>query len=92
MVCPYCQAKLDIAIPEAGSTKLDYVAYEGQPHTPVAQLPAFDVACRNCGSAQQMTAIAGRCPSCRGPLVVSDDLGGQLKRSGPPRGGSPRQP
>jgi hypothetical protein len=45
----------------------------------VAQLPAFDLSCRNCGSAQQTTAIAGRCPSCRAALVVSDDLGGQLK-------------
>jgi hypothetical protein len=80
MVCPYCQARLDIAIPEAGSPKHDYGVYVGQPHTPVAQLPAFNLACRNCGSTQQVTAIAGRCPSCRGPLVVSEDLGGQLKR------------
>jgi hypothetical protein len=79
MVCPYCQATLDIVVPELGSPKHDYAAYAGQPHTPVAQLPGLEVRCRNCGSAQQMTAIAGRCPSCRGPLVVSDDLGGQLK-------------
>jgi hypothetical protein len=39
----------------------------------------FSLSCRNCGSAQEMTAIAGRCQSCRGPVVVSDDLGGQLK-------------
>ncbi|HXR67480.1 MAG TPA: hypothetical protein VN712_02480 [Dermatophilaceae bacterium] len=79
LVCPYCQARLDIAAPEEGSPKHDYAAYAGQPHTPVAALPAFDLSCRNCGSQQHMTAIAGRCPSCRGPLVVSDDLGGQLK-------------
>jgi hypothetical protein len=79
MVCPYCKARLEIAIPEAGSPKHDYGAYWGQPHTSVAQLPAFNLACRNCGSTQQVTAIAGRCPSCRGPMVVSDDLGGQLK-------------
>lgn len=79
MVCPYCQAKLDIALPQTGSPKHDYQAYAGQPHTAVAQLPAFNLTCRNCGSAQQQSAIAGRCPSCRSPLVVSDDLGGQLK-------------
>jgi hypothetical protein len=79
MVCPYCQAKLDIAVSEAGSPKHDYLAYAGQLRTPVADLPAFDLSCRNCGSTQQMTAIAGRCPSCRGPLVVTEDLGGQLK-------------
>jgi hypothetical protein len=79
MVCPYCQAKLDIDLPVAGSPKNDYLTYTGQPHTPVAQLPAFSLTCRNCGSAQQQVAIAGRCPSCRSPLVVSDDLGGQLK-------------
>jgi len=79
MACPYCQAKLDIAVPQAGSPKHDYFAYAGQPHTAVAQLPAFSLTCRNCGSAQQQSAIAARCPSCRSPLVVSDDLGGQLK-------------
>ena len=79
MVCPYCEAKLDIAVPAAGSPKHDYLAYAGQPHTAVTRLPAFELTCRNCGSAQQLTAIAGRCPSCRGPLVVTDDLGGQLK-------------
>jgi hypothetical protein len=79
LVCPYCQARLDIAAPHAGSPKNDYVAYMGQPHTAVAALPAFDLSCRNCGSTQQTRAIAGRCPSCRGPLVVSEDLGGQLK-------------
>jgi hypothetical protein len=42
-------------------------------------LPPFNLPCRNCGSTQQMTAIAGRCRSCRSPLVVTDDLGGQLK-------------
>ena len=70
MVCPYCQARLDIALPEAGSAKHDYVAYAGQPHTPVAQLPAFSLSCDNCGSAQQQSAIAARCPSCRSALVV----------------------
>jgi hypothetical protein len=79
MACPYCQARLDIATPEAGSPKHDYQTYAGQPRTPVMQLPPFDVSCRNCGSAQQMTAIARRCPSCRASLVVSEDLGGQLK-------------
>ena len=75
MVCQYCQAKLDIALPQTGSPKHYYQAYAGQPHTAVAQLPAFNLACGNCGSAQQQSAIAGRCPSCRSPLVVSDDLG-----------------
>jgi hypothetical protein len=79
MACPYCQAKLDIAAPQAGSPKHDYFAYAQQPHTAVAQLPGFNLTCRNCGSAQQQIAIAARCPSCRSPLVVSDDLGGQLK-------------
>jgi Zn finger protein HypA/HybF involved in hydrogenase expression len=79
MVCPYCQARLDIALPESGSAKHDYVAYAGQPHTPVAQLPAFSLSCDNCGSSQQQSAIAARCPSCRSALVVSNDLDGQLK-------------
>ena len=79
MVCPYCQAKLDIGAPKAGSPKHDYLSYAGQPHTEVAQLPAFTLTCQNCGSAQQQSAIAARCPSCRSPLVVSDDLKGQLK-------------
>ncbi|MBE3075124.1 MAG: hypothetical protein IMZ75_09270, partial [Actinobacteria bacterium] len=79
MVCPYCEATLDIAVPGAGSPKHDYAAYAGQPHMAVTQLPAFNLTCRNCGSAQQQTAIAWHCPSCRSPLVVSDDLGGQLK-------------
>jgi len=79
LACPYCEATLDIAAPQAGSPKHDYVTYAGQPHSAVAQLPSFNLACRNCGSAQQMTAIAGHCPSCRSPLVVSDDLDGQLK-------------
>jgi uncharacterized protein YbaR (Trm112 family) len=79
MVCPYCQAKLDIVAPQAGSPKHDYAAYTAQPHTAVAQLPAFSLTCKNCGSSQQQSAIAARCPSCRSPLVVSDDLGGQLK-------------
>jgi len=79
MVCPYCEAKLDIDALQAGSTKHDYVAYARLPHTALSALPPFSLECRNCGSAQQMTAIAGRCPSCRSPLVVTDDLGGQLK-------------
>jgi Zn finger protein HypA/HybF involved in hydrogenase expression len=79
MVCPYCEAKLDITALQAGSPKHDYAAYAAVAHTAVSALPPFSLACRNCGSAQQMTAIAGRCPSCRSPLVVTDDLGGQLK-------------
>jgi len=79
MICPYCEAKLDIAVPQAGSPKHDYASYATAPHTPATQLPPFNLTCRNCGSAQQMTAIARRCPSCRSSLVVSDDLGGQLK-------------
>ena len=79
MVCPYCQAKLDIALPVVGSRKSNYLAYAGQAHTPVGQLPPFSLTCRNCGSAQEQVAIAGRCLSCRSPLVVSNDLGGQLK-------------
>jgi uncharacterized protein YbaR (Trm112 family) len=79
MVCPYCKAKLDIIAPQAGSPKHDYAAYATLPHTPVAQLPPFSLSCRSCGSAQQMTAVAARCPACRSPLVVTDDLGGQLK-------------
>ncbi len=79
LTCPYCGATLDIAAPAAGSAKLDFVAYSGKARTPVADLPPFSLSCRNCGSAQQTTAIAGRCSSCRGPIVVSDDLGGQLK-------------
>lgn len=79
MACPYCRARLAIATPEEGSPKHDYATYAGQLPAPVAQLPAFDVTCRGCGSTRQTTAIAGRCPSCRGPLVVSDDLDGRLK-------------
>ena len=77
--CPYCQAKLDIAAPSAGSQKLDYVAYAGAPHVPATQLPACDVACVNCGNHQQLAVVAGRCQSCKGPIVVTDDCGGELK-------------
>ena len=79
LACPYCRARLEITAPEGGSPKHDYAAYAGQVHTPVAQLPAFAPTCRNCGGTQQTTALAGRCPSCRGPLVVGDDLDGRLK-------------
>jgi hypothetical protein len=79
MVCPYCSAKLDIAPPSTGSQKLDYAAYAGQPHTAVAQLPPFALACKNCGSQQTTTALAGRCGSCKGAIVTTDDLGGELK-------------
>jgi DNA-directed RNA polymerase subunit RPC12/RpoP len=79
MVCPYCQARLDIAAPGTGSPKHDYSAYAAHPHTALAQLPLFTLTCGNCGSTQQQSAIAARCPSCRSPLVVSDDLGGELK-------------
>jgi predicted RNA-binding Zn-ribbon protein involved in translation (DUF1610 family) len=79
MVCPYCQAKLDIAAPAAGSPKHAYAAYAAVPHTAVAELSPFSLTCRSCGNPQQTTAVAGRCPSCRSPLVVSDDLDGQLK-------------
>jgi hypothetical protein len=78
MTCPYCKAKvaIDAAV---GSSKQDYVTYANAPHKPVAELPPFTVSCRNCGSSQTTTAIAGRCSSCRGAIVVTDDLGGELK-------------
>jgi hypothetical protein len=79
MVCPYCSAKLDIAPPSGGSQKLDYAAYAGLPHVPVAELAAFDLSCKNCGSQQASTAIAGRCASCKGAMVTTDDRGGELK-------------
>lgn len=79
MLCPYCQARLDVVMPEAGSPKHDYAAYARAGHTAPDELPLFELRCGNCGSAQQMKAIAGRCPSCRSGLVVSDDLGGRLK-------------
>ena len=78
MVCPYCGAKVAIAT-SADSTKHDYVAYANLPHQPVQSLPPFTVSCRNCGSSQTTTALAGRCQSCRGAIVVTDDLGGELK-------------
>ena len=80
LACPYCRARLGIAAPEAGSRKQDYASYAALAHPPVAELPAFASTCAGCGSTQELTAIAGRCPSCRAPLVVSDDLGGRLKR------------
>ena len=79
MSCPYCKARLNLDGPQAGSPKQDYAAYVAEAHPAVTTLPAFSLTCSNCGSAQQMSAIAGRCPSCRSPLVVGDDLGGQLK-------------
>ena len=78
MVCPYCGATVAISADEQ-SAKHDYVSYANAPHAPVQSLPPFQVSCRNCGSAQTTTAIAGRCPSCRGAIVVTDDLGGELK-------------
>ncbi len=47
--------------------------------TPLADLAPFSVSCRNCGATQTTTAVSSRCPSCKGALVVTDDLGGQLK-------------
>jgi predicted RNA-binding Zn-ribbon protein involved in translation (DUF1610 family) len=82
MVCPYCGATVAITA-STDSTKHDYVAYANEPHTPVETLPPFTVSCRNCGSSQTTTALAGRCQSCRGAIVVTDDLGGELK---PPDG------
>jgi len=79
MVCPYCQAALGVAGDQGGSPKHDYATYASAPHTALSDLPPFTLVCRNCGNPQQITAVAGRCPSCRSPLVVSDDLGGQLK-------------
>jgi predicted RNA-binding Zn-ribbon protein involved in translation (DUF1610 family) len=78
MVCPYCGAKVAITA-SSDSTKHDYVAYANAPHAPVQSLPAFTVSCRNCGASQTTTAVAGRCQSCRGSIVVTDDLGGELK-------------
>jgi hypothetical protein len=78
MVCPYCSTT--VAIPTSvDATKHDYVAYANAPHAPVQSLPPFTVSCRNCGSTQSTTAVAGRCQSCRGAIVVTDDLGGELK-------------
>ncbi|MCU1593844.1 MAG: hypothetical protein JWO12_1236 [Frankiales bacterium] len=77
--CPYCKASLDITAPEAGSTKLDYMSYAALSHVPAVQLPACEVVCVNCGSSQQMSVVAGRCQSCKGPIVVTDDCGGELK-------------
>jgi hypothetical protein len=79
MVCPYCAAKLDIAPSAEGSQKLDYAAYANAPHAPVVSLPPFQLSCKNCGSGQTTTAIAGRCGSCKGALITTDDLGGELK-------------
>ncbi len=78
MKCPYCGATVAITT-STDSTKHDYVAYANAPHAAVATLPAFTVSCRNCGSPSTTTAIAGRCQSCRGAIVVTDDLGGELK-------------
>ena len=77
---PLLRTRLGIAAPEAPSHKQDYASYAALGHPPVAELPAFTPTCARCGSTQELTAIAGRCPSCRAPLVVSDDLGGRLKQ------------
>jgi hypothetical protein len=79
MICPYCAAKLDIAPSAAGSPKNDYLAYAAKPHVPVTQLPPFTMSCRGCGTTQQTTALAGRCLSCKAPIIATDDLGGELK-------------
>jgi DNA-directed RNA polymerase subunit RPC12/RpoP len=78
MVCPYCGAKTAIAA-KTESGKQDYLAYANAPHQPVAELPPFTVSCRNCGKSETTTALAGRCSACKGSLVVTDDLGGELK-------------
>jgi hypothetical protein len=80
LACPYCRTRLGIATPEGAAAKHDYTSYAALAHPPVAELPAFTPTCAGCGSTTELTAIAGRCPSCRAPLVVSDDLGGRLKR------------
>jgi predicted RNA-binding Zn-ribbon protein involved in translation (DUF1610 family) len=77
MVCPYCGALTAIAAPD--SQKNDFASYVAVTRTPLAQLPAFTVACEGCGAEQTTTALSGRCPSCKGAVVVTDDLDGQLK-------------
>ncbi|MGZ4442656.1 MAG: hypothetical protein ACXVXC_05815 [Nocardioidaceae bacterium] len=77
MVCPYCGTRTAIAV--AQSHKHDYAAYARTAHPDPAGLPPFSVACAGCGSTQSTTALSGRCPSCKGALVVTDDLGGRLK-------------
>ena len=85
LVCPYCQAQQALS-PEqaspAGSTvalgKHDYFAYRALPHTAVAELPAFQLACRGCGSTNSTTAVSARCPHCTAPLVSVDTLDGRL--------------
>ncbi|MGZ4493919.1 MAG: hypothetical protein ACXVWU_04425 [Nocardioides sp.] len=77
LLCPYCGSRTTIAT--AASPKHDFGAYAGTPHTAPADLPPFSVGCGHCGTTQTTSAVSGRCPSCSSALVVTDDLGGQLK-------------
>src|SRR5689334_11716165 len=77
MVCPYCGSQTEISAET--SQKHDYLAYATSPHDDLAQLPPFQVRCANCGATRSTTAVSSRCPSCNGPIVVTDDLGGRLK-------------
>jgi DNA-directed RNA polymerase subunit RPC12/RpoP len=77
MVCPYCGVRTAIAVGE--SQKHDYATYAAMPNAALAELAPFSVPCRTCGATQTTTALSSRCPSCKGALVVTDDLGGELK-------------
>lgn len=78
LACPYCGARTAITV--VASLKNDYATYLASVPQSLSELDPFSVQCDNCGSTQSTTALSGRCPTCKGSLVVSDDLGGRLKR------------
>jgi len=75
--CPYCGSQTPIAVSAGG--KHPYADYADPARPDPTTLPSFELVCGQCGSPRTTTAVAGRCPSCRGALVVTDDLGGALK-------------
>ena len=77
LVCPYCGSHTAIAV--ARSQKHDFAGYAGATRTALGDLPVFTVECANCGATQTTTALSSRCPTCKGSLVVTDDLDGALK-------------
>lgn len=78
LACPYCGARTAITL--VGSLKHDYATYLATAPQSLTGLDPFSLQCGNCGSMQSTTALSSRCPTCKGALVVSDDLGGRLKR------------
>ena len=67
LACPYCGARLEHRRARGGQPQARLRRLRRPRCTPRwRSCRAFAPTCRSCGSTQQTTALAGRCPSCRG--------------------------